>query len=271
MKVLSIDVGITNLGYCFLESDSKEILEWKLITVKGSSVDPCKAVKSTLDAEGVPSEPPDVILVERQPGRNKAMLKMEAYIHMYYVARYADARIELYSAVHKLRDTGVENHGRGKGKYAARKKASVALAAAFLKDHPQNEQVVLTFEKTKKKDDLADAFLQALSYADSGNASLAGTAAAATAPARAVMSRKPTERQERTGKYSPSNIKFILKDKLSKSIFMFVETDPVKALRQVVGTDLKLSRSIDRNYASLECCMDALGLREEVEKHLKTP
>lgn len=263
MKVLSIDVGIRNLGYCYVNSESKEILEWKLITVSGTEADPCRAARSALERDGLPGSAPDVILVERQPGRNKKMMKMEAYIHMYYMVRYPDSKIELYSAVHKLRDTGEENHGRGKTKYNARKKASVELSGQFLKDHPQQPHIASVFEKSKKKDDLADALLQALSYTESGNASLAKADKPAGA-SRPVTSRKPTEKQSRTGRYSPSNIKYLVRERLSKSVFMFVEGDPIKALKQVVETDLKLLRSIERHYVSLESCMDALDLKDMV-------
>lgn len=264
MILLSFDVGTVHLAYCLWDSTQHKILEWKLMTVKGTNA--CKGAKVLLDSEGQPQTAPDRILVERQPGKNKRMLRMEAYLHMYYSVKFGENKVDLYSPLNKLRDTGLENHGRDRSDYVARKKASVALVKNYLKEHPQDPTMHQLFDKSKKKDDLADALLQAISYVD-GVQTIESPTAEQTK--RVIHARKPTEKQERTGKYSASNIKHLIQEGFSNSIFMFSQPDPEKAVEHIVRSNNKLSKSVDKQYMTIAQCIDELGLREWVTNHLQ--
>lgn len=246
--VTSIDVGIRNLGCCTYDSAEKRIRDWRLVDI-GRSTEPCTRLFEVL--RDIPFGPCDAVVIERQPGRNKGMLRMEAYLHMYFVALKIAPKVLLYHAGNKLRDTGMENRGRARNQYTARKKASVELTHAFLKDHPQDPSIHKTFETSKKKDDLADALLQAVHYCTDAPPQKAKDPIL-------VKPRKPTEKQEQSGKYTPANLKYILNDRKKNTIFAYVENDPVKAALSLVSGDAKVLRAMERLYGTPEACVRTL-------------
>jgi len=257
--VTSIDVGIRNLGCCTYDSTEHKIRDWRLIDI-GRITEPCTRLFEVLRA--IAFGPCDAVVIERQPGRNKGMLRMEAYLHMYFVARGIAPKVVLYHAGNKLSGTGMENHGRARNQYAARKKASVELTHEFLRDHPQEPIVHKTFETSKKKDDLADALLQAVHYCKEPSTSTKRTSVVL---GNDVKPRKPTEKQAQSGKYTPANLKYILSDRKKNTIFAYVENDPVKAALSLVSGDAKVIRAMERLYGSPEACVRALLVPAEAQ------
>ena len=257
--VTSIDVGIRNLACCTYDSTEKKILDWRLIDI-GRTTEPCSRLFEVL--RGLPFGPCDAVVIERQPGRNKGMLRMEAYLHMYFVALKIAPRVVLYHARNKLRDTGMENHGRARNQYTARKKASVELTHAFLRDNPQDSSIRNTFETSKKKDDLADALLQAVHYCTED----ASSSKKVKEPMTVVKPRKPTEKQTQSGKYTPANLKYILEDRKKNTIFAYVENDPVKAALSLVSGDAKVLRAMERLYGTPEVCVRMLLVPAEAKE-----
>jgi len=163
----------------------------------------------------------------------------------------------LYHAGNKLNGTGMENRGRARTQYTARKKASIELTHAFLKDHPQDPAITRTFEGSKKKDDLADALLQAVHYCQDTSSKLKKP----EAPPPMVKPRKPTEKQTQSGKYTPANLKYLLEDRKKNTIFAYVESDPVKAALSLVSGDSKIVKAMERLYGTSEACIRSfLGL-----------
>lgn len=251
--VLSIDVGTRNLAACTYDSDAKKILDWRLVDI-GRPLEPCSKLYEVLQA--IAFRPCDAVVIERQPGRNKGMLRMEAYLHMYFVSRGISPKVLLYHAGNKLKDTGMENRGRARTQYAARKKASIELTHAFLADHPQDPNIIKVFETSKKKDDLADTLLQAVRYCQD---LLKGPQKTKKdAPETPVKPRKPTEKQTQSGKYTPANLKYILEDRKKNTIFAYVESDPVKAALSLVTGDAKVLRAMERLYGTPEACVRSL-------------
>jgi hypothetical protein len=51
-----------------------------------------------------------------------------------------------------------------KGKYAQTKKLGVKIAEIKLKEYSENAKFIEIYNKSKKKDDLSDCYLQALTY-----------------------------------------------------------------------------------------------------------
>jgi hypothetical protein len=97
----------------------------------------------------------EVVLVENQIGPLASKMKMiQGMVIQYWVSR--DAKIECISACNKLKLFHV-----GKTTYAERKKLSVQHTLSILES---NQMEVTTFLKHKKKDDLADTFLQGIWY-----------------------------------------------------------------------------------------------------------
>jgi len=156
MILLSIDVGIRNLGMCLMDTSTKKIRHW--------------------DATGIPPQHSDglfvclrnhfrdrpwvlessKVLIEKQPDKNRTMKSVEHFIHAYFLCN--DKDVQIYDAKFKIPDVV----GPGRAMYIKRKKASVERCAQFLEEH--NPEWSDWFSKQKKKDDLADSVMQALSF-----------------------------------------------------------------------------------------------------------
>ena len=97
----------------------------------------------------------DIVLVENQIGPLASKMKMiQGMVIQYWVSRHA--KIECISACNKLKLFHV-----GKTTYAERKKLSIQHTLSILES---NQMDTSFFLKHKKKDDLADTFLQGIWY-----------------------------------------------------------------------------------------------------------
>lgn len=251
--ILSFDVGIKNLAFCLYDSQSFDIKEWGLVTLHGDVHRAAVNVAELFRGMQEIIRQTDIVLVEKQPGRNKTMVRIEAYIHMYFVAN--GKKVVLYSARNKLARTECSFKGKGKDNYNLRKKASVSLAREFISSEPtkQRQDIIDVFTKSKKKDDLADALLQALSYAKweppSCTANNEGFDAATNAPITPesvmtmVKARAPTQNQIKSGKYSISNLKH------------FTNKSDIASL---CSTQRGLEASILKYFESVQDCINAL-------------
>ena len=178
MKILSWDVGIYNLAYCILEIDedrSKTIIhDWDILNL-GDSVlykkDRTKFyeniflklddIKSLLNV--------DMVLIENQPCmKNPSMKTIQVILYSYFMIKgfhnesNSITRIDFVSPTNKLKCyDGPPIDCTKKSKYAQRKYFAIEHTKYFLKDYPEYLEI---FSKNKKKDDLADSFLQALYY-----------------------------------------------------------------------------------------------------------
>lgn len=152
MRVLSIDLGSANLACCMVDGEGRAILAWEMLAIGGT--DP-KRVADAFDARFTAFVSADLVVIERQSNINGSMRMMQAYVHMYFVMRGKEVRI----VATKNAFLGVSNRG-GKAGYRARKKAAVEYALEFVKT--RHGSLVTAFLAAKKKDDLADALVQAL-------------------------------------------------------------------------------------------------------------
>jgi hypothetical protein len=196
MSLLSIDVGIKNLAMCLIDSSTRRIYQWDVSGVPPQHTDGLfKALRTHL--RGKPwTMDAHTVLIEKQPDRNKTMKGVEHFLHTYFLCH--DKNVIVYDARHKVPDIS----GPGRARYVQRKKASIERCRQFLQEtQPEWIQV---FDKHKKKDDLADTCMQALSFIDR-----IPEEPAATVKARP---RKPTENQTRT-KYSKANLAWLYMQK----------------------------------------------------------
>jgi hypothetical protein len=159
MSILSIDVGIKNLAMCLIEESTKHVLEWDV-----SGVPPMSSLGLFVQIRNHLDERPWVlnaktILIERQPGQNKTMKSVENFLHSYFIIKCPKSETIIYHAHHKVPDVV----GRGKTMYKQRKQTSIDRCREFIKEEP-NRHWMKTFVESKKKDDLADTVLQALSF-----------------------------------------------------------------------------------------------------------
>jgi len=194
---------------CLIDENTKHVIEWDVSGVPPQHRDglfPC--LRDHLD------EKPWVltaktILIEKQPGMNKTMKTVENFLHSYFVIKNPSAETIIYDARHKVPDIA----GSGKARYRQRKQASIDRCREFLKESDINKHWIPTFVASKKKDDLADTVLQALSYInrrviDKKEESSTNNS---KKEEKKIVPRKPNENQKAT-RYSVSNLVWFLKN-----------------------------------------------------------
>lgn len=195
--LLSIDVGIRNLAMVLMETETKTIIEWVCDGVPPESETGLfESLKNHLDAKEWLSQA-SLVLIEKQPDRNKRIKSVEYFLHTYFLCHSKEVRI--WDAKHKIPDVV----GPGKRQYAKRKKAAVDRCRLFLEGNEPNKHLVTYFDKHKKKDDLADCVMQALSF-------LPQTEKVPVSKTRTKTARAPTENQTAT-KYSRANLAWLHK------------------------------------------------------------
>lgn len=194
--LLSIDCGIKNLAMCLIDSETRRIIKWDVSGVPPLHVD---GIFSCL-VRHLREKPwildATTVIIEKQPDKNRSMKSVENLLHTYFLVHNKDVRI--WDARHKIPDCA----GAGRAMYAKRKKASVERARKFIDSNAVNKDWVPFFDKHKKKDDLADTVMQALSYLDKKPEKVAVV--------KKVTPRKPTENQLNT-KYSKANLAWLVK------------------------------------------------------------
>jgi len=189
MKILSFDVGIINLAYCIFESTTSKILYWDIIDLKltnfsgkvpsGQNNLIAKAANDihiTLIKE-LDSLPfllnVDYVVIEKQPSFNPKMRIIGGCLQSYfYIRGVVDSidkitSIEFFSPKHKLKCyTGpeIKLESKVKSKYSQTKKTGVIIAKIKLNEFNEKNEFKLQFENSKKKDDLADCYLQAITF-----------------------------------------------------------------------------------------------------------
>ena len=164
MYILSFDVGIKNLAYCLIDTESVNIHAWEVFEIPNPAISLHKVLQ-LLDTKEL-CILTDIILIEKQPYRNAKMRLLENILLTYFNLRgimcsnSPVTNVKSYSAKFKLGDIGKTM--KGKKNYNQRKKMSIEMCKLFLEKNPQELNDI--FIKSKKKDDLADCLLQALSY-----------------------------------------------------------------------------------------------------------
>jgi hypothetical protein len=203
--ILSIDVGIRNLAMCLLDEKSGNLVrEWDVDGVPPQHEDGVYvSLRKHLD------ERPwvltaNTILIEKQPERNKKMISVMHFLHAYFIIKCPNAETILYDARHKIPDVA----GPGKAQYNKRKKVSIERCEAFIRDGTTNAHWLDIFLKSKKKDDLADTVMQALSFVNRVEVIPASKKKKSTK----LVARRPNENQKMT-KYSKSNLAWIYLNK----------------------------------------------------------
>ena len=203
--ILSIDVGTKNLALCLLDDKAENLVrEWDVDGIPPQHVDGVYvSLRKHLDERPLVLTA-DVILIEKQPDRNKRMVSVMHFLHAYFIIKCPQAETILYDASHKIPDVA----GPGKAQYNKRKKVSIERCEAFISDGTTNAHWLDTFIKSKKKDDLADTVMQALSFVNRVEV----TPASKKKKTTKLVARKPNENQKMT-KYSKPNLAWIYLNK----------------------------------------------------------
>lgn len=164
--ILSFDIGIKNLAYCY--SDDAKIIKWNVMDIQGSNVnDTCeKCIKLLDDTFG--DDIIDQVLIENQPvQKNPTMKTIQIVVYTYFAHAKVLGRdnrvgnINFISANRKNKytekfDIDIEC----KTKYQMNKKRAIACTKILVERTDWEEH----FVKHKKKDDLADSYLQTLAF-----------------------------------------------------------------------------------------------------------
>jgi len=180
--IISFDIGLKNLACCCLTYEKKpKILHWQI----HSLVDENRKTKPNINqlsmkifeemdkiCKNIPSI--DYVLIENQPSRiNGAMKTIQMIIYSYFQYRkYKEQKISevlLISANKKTIDHPHEidmSLCKSANKYTQRKWKSVKLTECYIQE---NKGLVELLNNNKKKDDICDAFLQAISWMRSKN------------------------------------------------------------------------------------------------------
>ena len=194
MIYISFDIGIKNLALCILKQTAEEIqiIDWRIISlaekkkdIKGID-DIAERIYMELDnIIGFLKEKDihkiDYVLIENQPSNLNGLMKTIQYIIYCYFSllKYWDKMIDnvvlvnasLKTKTHdykpdiqiKMDETKKAKNSKGfrSDKYKMNKQTSIEICKHYIKD---DEKLSEIFGNNKKKDDLCDAFLQAVAY-----------------------------------------------------------------------------------------------------------
>jgi hypothetical protein len=173
MIILSFDVGIINLAYCIFDSTECKLQHWEIITTPDhnnysklytnliTELDHRKHLLSV-----------DTVLIEKQPSFNPKMRIIAGCLQTYFFIRGVIDQpenpikcVDFFSPKHKLKCyTGPELTVTGSNKYTQTKKKAVLIAGWMLEKNNESINFKNIFKNSKKKDDLSDCYLQALTY-----------------------------------------------------------------------------------------------------------
>jgi len=191
MIYISFDIGIKNLALCILKKTDKiEVLDWRIIAIAESK----KELKGIDDiSERVYNEMDiivgflkeaninmiDYVLIENQPSNLNGIMKtIQHIIYNYFnLIKHWDKEVDnvvlvnasLKSKTHeyvpeiKYEESESKKNAKNfrRSKYVYNKKLSIDICQNYIKN---NERLRDIFVNNKKKDDLSDACLQAVSY-----------------------------------------------------------------------------------------------------------
>ena len=179
--ILSWDVGIKNLAYCIIQIDkeSYKIIGWDKINLIGNKkCKECSIIDFSLSIVNKLDQIPallqvDEVIIENQPSlRNPKMKTISSFLFMYFTLRGVSdnnstiKNITFISPCNKLKvnhDKTAELLNVNKNqKYKMTKQLAIDYVRILLKD--VHKEWLKQFESYKKKDDMADAFLQGYYY-----------------------------------------------------------------------------------------------------------
>lgn len=174
-RILSIDVGIKNLSYCYLETskENTRVLAWDNVSVtehvKNTKLEELTELMLTKLNDTFDSDfYADVVIIENQPMLKNGMMKtisvvIYTYFHLLKLQYGTIKDVRFISATNKLKCKKVkEIESADTSTYKDRKKLSVDVTKKYiLSICPEKEE---WFMSIKKKDDAADSLLLGVYY-----------------------------------------------------------------------------------------------------------
>ena len=164
--VFSIDVGRKHLGFAILQTWSFRILACGETEVYKQDASYMPALLSF--EQRCNAFPFTHVVIERQLGhRNVQAGRIEANLEALFIARGRQVRI--LPSEYKLSYHGLQLPSVLRARFMQtrlNKKMAKAVTVFFLATHPQTANIQTAYNQANKKDDMADALLQALAYAN---------------------------------------------------------------------------------------------------------
>lgn len=167
MYIVSFDIGVKNLAYCY--TNNEEILEWSIIDISGKDITEISqtCMKKLYDIFN--DKQINKVLIENQPvQKNPKMKSIQIMVYSFFVNQKINSNKEidnilLVSATNKNKYTLKYDIEVPKcsTKYLETKKRSIACTKLIIE---QNENWSTYFNSHKKKDDLADCLLQCYQF-----------------------------------------------------------------------------------------------------------
>ena len=158
---ISIDVGIKNLAFIIYDKE-QGIVEWKVVELceKGQNASKLNMIdigKTLFESLEQIRHPIQQVIIENQIGQTAIRMKMlQGMITFYFISKGMH-HIHYWNAGNKLK-----RFIQSKTTYSQRKKLGVQITRDIIKGIFPSQ--VTYFETHKKKDDLADCFLQLLDF-----------------------------------------------------------------------------------------------------------
>jgi hypothetical protein len=184
---LSFDVGSKNLAYCLIDDETETILDWNVLDIGAATYDrQCAKLIEALDKIDYSVGHSDstkqlvTVVIERQLARNPKMRVISGQLQMYYAIEKKAcqqnddnteiAKILYYSSKYKLKvykpksgDAPIVEK-KYSTPYAFRKNLGIQHCERMIKWHQKQKWLDLFEKNRKKRDDLADSFLQGIAY-----------------------------------------------------------------------------------------------------------
>lgn len=182
MHILSFDIGIKNLAYCYFEFDKIldiiKIKDWNVLDISSSNkADQSSILLKKLDDKFKDIEL-DYVVIENQPAlKNPIMKTIQVIVHSYFQYQKVlhnrqidvhniNARNKIKNAEALMKSYDCPNivcTATPSNKYKWNKEASILYTQQFL-EYKHLEENLAFFKTFKKKDDLADTLLQGLYF-----------------------------------------------------------------------------------------------------------
>jgi Poxvirus A22 protein len=176
-RILAFDVGIKNLSFCLIDSSlsGTEVLQWKNVSIV--ETDNCNKMGVDELTEGMlvtlqehfdQNFAADVVLIENQPMHMNGLMKtlsvvIYTYFNMLKIQFGSVSQVKFISATNKLKCKKGTGSPATKT-YKDRKRCGRELARLYVKD--SFEEWTGFFSAAHKEDDLADALLFCVYYAE---------------------------------------------------------------------------------------------------------
>jgi hypothetical protein len=176
IQLLSFDIGIKNMAYCFATCSNNNIHIEKLEkidlnTSKKANIQ--KLIDNTLEfleitINELPLQTNEKLVVLIECQMTSIMKCIQTVINTYFkmIGKYEGYTIEtIYlSPKHKLNIINTYGDKMASSSYKQNKNDAIYFANYLLENHYKNDKIMEVFKNTKKKDDISDAFLMVIYY-----------------------------------------------------------------------------------------------------------